>query len=344
MKTSFFDFSLPPERIAAQPVSPRDAARMLVVSDNVYDKKILNILEYLKAGDVMVFNNTKVIPARLFAKRGNADIEILLHKKIGQGKWQCFARPAKRLKIGDQVRFSDDFMANVEHKFDDGQVLLNFLYSDAEFWQKLEKYGSMPLPPYIERNRAADISDNASYQTVYAKHAGSVAAPTAGLHFTEELLAKIETAGVHIVYVTLHVGGGTFLPVKVDDISQHVMHSEYAEVSDDTAKIINSAKKEGGRVIAVGTTSVRTLESVADAAGILHKFSGETNIFITPGYKFKLVDMMLTNFHLPKSTLFMLVCAFSGIEKMKKAYAHAIEEKYRFYSYGDACLLFSPTR
>ncbi len=379
MKTSLFDFDLPPQRIATEPALPRDSARMLVVGDKLQDKKITDLLEFLRPGDVMVFNDTKVIPARLMGRRGEAKIEVLLHKllplPLGEGgvrakpntekaliltfshrekgfiHWQCFAKPAKKLKIGDSVKFADDFSAEVVQKYDDGQILLKF--GDEDFATKLEKYGVMPLPPYIEKARghpersegspslgdpsALPQDDRINYQTVYARSEGSVAAPTAGLHFTEDLLAKIDKAGVKRVHVTLHVGGGTFLPVKADDTKDHVMHSEYAVVSGEAADIINSAK----RVIAVGTTSVRTLESASNAKGMVQEFAGETDIFITPGYKFKVVDVMLTNFHLPKSTLFMLVSAFSGLEKMQSAYAHAIAHNYRFYSYGDACLLFS---
>ncbi len=360
MKTSLFDFTLPPECIATEPIFPRDAARMLVVGDELQDKTIANLTDYLRAGDVLVFNDTKVIPARLFGTRGLVKVEVLLHKRChpelvegslqnndeishcvrdDNNSWQCFAKPAKKLRIGDVVKFADDFSAEVIQKYDDGQVLLKFPYNDSEFYKKLEQYGSMPLPPYIEKTRHADVSDNNNYQTVYAENSGSVAAPTAGLHFTKELLEKIDAIGVKRVHVTLHVGGGTFLPVKVEDTKNHIMHSEYAEISKETAKIINNVKQAGGRVIAIGTTSVRTLESAADEQGIVREFAGETNIFITPSYRFKIVDAMLTNFHLPKSTLFMLVCAFSGIDKMKAAYAHAIEQKYRFYSYGDACFL-----
>ncbi len=341
MQTSIFDFSLPAEQIAVVPISPRDAARMLVVGNGLQDKHIANFVEFLRAGDVLVFNDTKVIPARLLGVCGNAKIEVLLHKKINDGNWQCFAKPAKRLRVGDIVTFADDFCSEIVRKYDDGQVLVNFAYNNDVFQQKLEFYGAMPLPPYIERNRSADVSDNNNYQTVYAQNSGSVAAPTAGLHFTKELLDKIDVAGVKRVHVTLHVGGGTFLPVKVEDTKDHIMHSEYAEISKKAAQIINEAKQEGRRVIAVGTTSVRTLESASNAQGVIQEFAGETNIFITPSYKFKIVDVMLTNFHLPKSTLFMLVCAFSGTEKMQEAYAHAIEKNYRFYSYGDACLLIN---
>ena len=360
MKTSLFNFILPSERIATAPISPRDSAKMLVVEGGLQDKHIGDLVSFLRAGDVMVFNDTKVIPARLLGMRGSAKIEVLLHKKChperregslqnndkishyirDDNNWQCFAKPAKKLRVGDMVKFADDFCAEVAKKYDDGQVLLKFADNDDIFQQKLQIYGAMPLPPYIKKTRHADESDNNNYQTVYAQNSGSVAAPTAGLHFTKELLAAIDRIGVKRVHVTLHVGGGTFLPVKVEDTSEHIMHSEYAEISGEAAQIINAAKQAGGRVIAVGTTSVRTLESATDAQGILQEFAGETNIFITPSYKFKIVDAMLTNFHLPKSTLFMLVCAFAGLDKMKAAYDHAIANNYRFYSYGDACLLF----
>lgn len=360
MKTSLFDFTLPEGHIATAPANPRDSSRLLMIGDNLRDKNVTDITEFLRAGDVMVFNDSKVIPARLMGSRGAAKIEVLLHKRChpeivelslqnkdktsrqargDNNQWQCFAKPAKKLRIGDTVKFAADFSAEVLQKYDDGQVLLNFAYDAGDFQKKLDKYGSMPLPPYIEKTRHADATDNNNYQTVYAKNSGSVAAPTAGLHFTKGLLDKIDAIGVKRVHVTLHVGGGTFLPVKTDDTEGHVMHSEYAEVSKETAQLINSAKQAGGRVIAVGTTSVRTLESATDEQGKVREFFAETNIFITPGYRFKTVDVMLTNFHLPKSTLFMLVCAFAGLEKMQAAYAHAITNNYRFYSYGDACLL-----
>ncbi len=282
----------------------------------------------------MVFNDTRVIPARLYGRRNAASVEVLLHKQCGSKGWQCFAKPGKKLKPGDRIEFAENFYATVKDKFSDGQVVLEFYTSDLR--KELERHGHMPLPPYIEKKRHADDSDKAHYQTVYAKHEGSVAAPTAGLHFTESLLKAIDAAGVKRVNVTLHVGGGTFLPVKVEDTKDHVMHSEWAEITADAAAVINAAK----RVIVVGTTSLRTLESAADEKGVVQPFSGETDIFITPGYTFKAVDMLLTNFHLPCSTLFMLVCAFAGTDTMKAAYAHAIARKYRFYSYGDACLLY----
>lgn len=310
---------------------------MLVVGDAVADAGIRDLLEHVRAGDIMVFNDTRVIPARLFGKRGDAKVEILLHKQLAKG-WQCFAKPAKRLKEGDTLQFADDFSAQVVGKLDSGEVVLSFEGDDSHFHAKLLQHGHMPLPPYIRR--ADDAGDQERYQTVYAKHDGSVAAPTAGLHFTGELLDALDQKGVKRVHVTLHVGGGTFLPVKVDNTEEHVMHSEFAMVSEEVAAAINQAKASGGRVIAVGTTSLRTLESAADIQGNVRIFSAETDIFITPGYQFKVVDMLLTNFHLPKSTLFMLVSAFCGLERMKTAYAHAISCQYRFYSYGDACLLY----
>ncbi len=336
MKTSLFDFELPESLIATHPANPRDAARMLVV-DGLRDMGVRDLPSFLKPGDVMVFNDTKVIPARLFGKRGEASIEILLHKNIGESTWMCFARPAKKLKVADRVIFADDLSAEVMEKRDDGQVVLRFDQSGSVFHKKLAECGHMPLPPYIER--ADNSDDKERYQTIYAKHEGSVAAPTAGLHFTPELLVAIDAIGVKRVHVTLHVGGGTFLPVKVEDTKDHVMHSEYAEISVEVAAAINAAKKGGGRVIAVGTTALRTLESAADEDGVLRPMQRETDIFITPGYRFRVVDILLTNFHLPRSTLFMLVSAFAGLERMQEAYRHAISGKYRFYSYGDACLL-----
>ncbi|MFO0389289.1 MAG: tRNA preQ1(34) S-adenosylmethionine ribosyltransferase-isomerase QueA [Alphaproteobacteria bacterium] len=337
MKTALFDFELPESLIATHPAKPRDAARMLVV-DGLRDMGVRDLPSFLKSGDVMVFNDTKVIPARLFGKRGDAAIEVLLHKKLSSSNWQCFAKPAKKLKYCNIINFGENFTAEVIEKRDDGQVVLAFNQSGEAFYESLTKHGHMPLPPYIER--ADNTEDKERYQTVYAQHEGSVAAPTAGLHFTPKLLADIDAIGVKRVHITLHVGGGTFLPVKADDTKDHIMHSEYAEISTDAASAINAAKQAGGRVIAVGTTALRTLESAADAQGLLHPMAQETSIFITPGYRFRAVDLLLTNFHLPKSTLFMLVSAFSGLETMKMAYEHAINQQYRFYSYGDACLLF----
>ncbi|MDE3060601.1 MAG: tRNA preQ1(34) S-adenosylmethionine ribosyltransferase-isomerase QueA [Pseudomonadota bacterium] len=347
MRVDCFDFDLPDSLIAVHPVSPRDAARMLVVGDHLQDKIIRDLPRFLRPGDVMVFNDTRVIPARLFGRRGEARVEVLLHKPspclsrglesdsaIRRDLWQCFARPAKRLKSGDRIAFAEDFHAEVIEKQPSGEVVLAF--GDG-LHEKLRRYGHMPLPPYITRQD--EIADRERYQTVYAREEGSVAAPTAGLHFTESLLAAIDVAGVRRAHVTLHIGGGTFLPVKAEDTADHIMHSEYAVVTPGAADIINRAREAGGRVIAVGTTSLRTLESAADNAGRIHPFASETNIFITPGYRFKAADLLLTNFHLPRSTLFMLTAAFSGLERMQAAYRHAIAQRYRFYSYGDACLL-----
>ncbi len=338
MQTALFDFILPESLIASAPANPRDSSRMLVVGEDIADAIISEFPKHLRPNDIVVFNDTRVIPARLLGKRGEAKVELLLHKEISDTVWQCFAKPAKRLKISDEIFFAKDFSARVMEKHDDGQVLL--VFDSHEFHKKLLAHGQMPLPPYIEKKRSADTTDTSNYQTIYAAHDGSVAAPTAGLHFTPALLAAIQKSGAACAYVTLHVGGGTFLPVKTDDTNDHKMHSEWAQISAETAAAINAAKARGGRVIAVGTTSLRTLESATDAAGIVQPFKGETNIFITPSYKFKCVDMLLTNFHLPRSTLFMLVCAFSGLDKMQAAYARAIANNYRFYSYGDACLLY----
>jgi len=352
LKTSLFNFELPESLIATEPANPRDAARMLVISDAFEDKLIADLPSFLRPGDVVVFNDTRVIPARLFGKRGEAGVEILLHKNltspsplVGEGGergylWQCFARPSKKIKSGDRVFFAENFHAEVIRKLPGGEVLLQFNCTGSVMRAHLERHGHMPLPPYIEKKRYADESDKSRYQTVYAKHEGSVAAPTAGLHFTDKLLSAIDAAGATRAHVTLHVGGGTFLPVKTEDTDDHIMHSEFATITPETADLINREKANGGRVIAVGTTSLRTLESAVDEGGTLNAFSSETDIFITPGYRFKIVDMLLTNFHLPRSTLFMLVSAFCGLEKMQAAYAHAITSNYRFYSYGDACLLY----
>jgi S-adenosylmethionine:tRNA ribosyltransferase-isomerase len=339
MRVGLFDFDLPPERIAYTPANPRDSAKLLHVSETLNDRIVRDLPALLNPGDMIVFNDSKVIPARLFTQVNGKQIEVLLHKRISSPSrgelWSCFAKPAKKLKAGMVVHFAADFCATVEGRSDDGQVILKF--EQGDFFTKLGKYGHMPLPPYIER--ADNTADKTSYQTIYARAEGSVAAPTAGLHFTPDLMAALDARGVKKAYVTLHVGAGTFQPVKVDDTDQHVMHHEWYEISQATADAINQARSAGGKVIAVGTTSLRILESVADDAGILRAASGETDIFITPGYRFKIVDRLMTNFHLPKSTLFMLVSAFAGLERMQTAYQHAIANQYRFYSYGDACLL-----
>ena len=337
MRVDLFDFDLPESCVASEPASPRDASRLLYVpaGGTFLDKTVRDLPSLLRTGDVMVFNDSKVIPARLMGRRGDVTVEVLLHRRTGLSAWQCFAKPAKRLKTGQQVVFGDDFTAEVMGRTDDGQVLLRFDADDI--FAKLEKYGELPLPPYMHRR--AQARDKTMYQTAYAADPGSVAAPTAGLHFTPELLQAIDAAGVCRVHVTLHVGAGTFLPVKTDDTDQHVMHTEWARITQDAADTINAAKREGRRVVAVGTTSLRTLESAALAGGSVQAGERETNLFITPGYRFQIVDALMTNFHLPRSTLLMLVSAFAGRERMLDAYAHAVANGYRFYSYGDACFL-----
>lgn len=337
MRVDLFDFELPDSSIATRPAVPRDSSRMLYVPEtgNLQDLSVRDIPAQLRAGDVMVFNDTKVIPARLLGRRGEMKVECLLHKALGGAEWLCFAKPAKRLKAGQVIDFADDFAAEILGRTDDGQVRIRFVQDDV--MAKLEQYGELPLPPYMQRR--AEAGDAADYQTAYARHPGSVAAPTAGLHFTPALLQAIDDAGVKRVHVTLHVGAGTFLPVKVEDTDLHVMHTETASITPEAADIINQAKAEGRRVVAVGTTSLRTLESLAVQKGLVQAGSRDTDLFITPGYDFKIVDVLMTNFHLPRSTLLMLVSAFAGRERMLDAYAHAVESGYRFYSYGDACWL-----
>ncbi len=338
MRVELFDFHLPEGRIAHAPASPRDAAKLLHVGARLQDKIVRDLPTLLNPGDVMVFNDSRVIPARLFADVNGKQIEVLLHQPIANTMaWQAFARPAKKLKKGMVLLFAPDFSATVLGRSDDGQVLLEFPYPAAELFAKLHRHGHMPLPPYIER--ADTAADQTNYQTIYAAHDGSVAAPTAGLHFTPELMAALDARGVKRAYVTLHVGAGTFQPVKVEDTSEHVMHREPIEIGQEACDIINTARANGGKVVAVGTTSLRILESVSAEDGSLKPFMGDTGIFITPGYRFKIVDTLMTNFHLPKSTLFMLVSAFAGLERMRAAYAHAIAHDYRFYSYGDTSLL-----
>ena len=314
--------------------------------DSFTDGHILDFPTLLRQDDLLVFNDTKVIPARLFGKRGNAGIEATLFKAVGINQWEALVKNARRLHENDIVCFyppddseADPLQAKVLGRGETGTVILEFLTSPDLLFVLLEKYGVMPLPPYIHREKTDYEDDKSNYQTVYAKHDGAVAAPTAGLHFTKDLLAKIASMGIESVHITLHVGGGTFLPVKVQDTKDHVMHAEFGHISDHTARVITQAKQKGRRIVSIGTTALRLLESAADETGVVHPFHQETSIFITPGYKFKAVDALFTNFHLPCSTLFMLVCAFSGISCMKKAYEHAIQQKYRFFSYGDACFL-----
>ena len=337
MRVELFDFDLPEGRIAHAPANPRDAAKLLhVTPQGLTDRIVRELPSLLNEGDVLVFNDSRVIPARLFAQVGEKQVEVLLHQPAGEG-WKAFARPAKKLKDGMELSFGEGFTATVEGRTDDGQVLLQFHTQGAAFMELLLKYGHMPLPPYIKRDD--NLGDQTNYQTIYARHDGSVAAPTAGLHFTDDLLAALEIRGVKTAFVTLHVGAGTFQPVKVDDTDEHVMHREWCMVGQQAADTINAARAAGGKVVAVGTTSLRILESVATEDGNLAPWSGETGIFITPGYRFRIVDRLMTNFHLPKSTLFMLVSAFAGLEQMQAAYAHAIAHEYRFYSYGYTSLL-----
>ena len=335
-----FDFELPDDRIALRPVSPRDAARMLVVGpDGLDDGTVAELPDRLTRRDVVVFNDTRVIPGRLVGRRGDARVEATLHKRVDDATWQAFARPARKCRPGDMLDFSG-LTATVIERGEGGEVLLRFDVGADGVVGALDGHGAMPLPPYIAARRPVDAQDRRDYQTVYAATDGAVAAPTAGLHFTDRLLAAIDAAGATRVTVTLHVGAGTFLPVKAADTDDHRMYSEWGEVTPAAAQTINAARAHGGRLVAVGTTAMRLLESAADPSGRIRPFQGDTDIFITPGYRFKAVDVLMTNFHLPRSTLFMLVSAFSGLERMKAAYAHAIAAGYRVYSYGDACLLF----
>jgi S-adenosylmethionine:tRNA ribosyltransferase-isomerase len=386
LKTADFDFDLPPNRIAQTPAKPRDSARMLVVGEGLRDARVRDLAEILRPGDLMIFNDTKVIPAQLEGRKRTARIEVTLIKRDpGDARlWDAFAKPGKKLKVGDRIEFGTDrpvdpsplpspsggegallqssdlkpsplegeggvrgrsarsnqsFSATVTGKSPDGEISLRFDCAETEIMAALHRIGSMPLPPYIRKLRPVGAADDADYQTIFAVREGAVAAPTAGLHFTPELLAALEARGVEKAGVTLHVGAGTFLPVKVEDIAAHRMHAEWGEVSAVTAAAFNRARDEGRRIVAIGTTSLRLLESALDAEGRLRPFSRETDIFIHPGKNVRSADLLLTNFHLPKSTLFMLVCAYAGTARMRAAYAHAIDAGYRFFSYGDACLL-----
>ncbi len=354
MRVDLFDFDLPEERIALRPARPRDAARLLIVEpgQGFAERHVRDLPELLAPGDVLVVNDTKVIPAELHGERFRAEsvvpVSVTLFERVDPSRWRAFARPGRRIAPGDRLRFGAategaclvaGLDATVEDKSEAGDVLIRFDLSAPILDESIESIGHMPLPPYIAGRRAEDAADRADYQTVFAAEEGAVAAPTAGLHFTEDLLARLDAAGVETRTVTLHVGPGTFLPVKAEDTADHRMHAEWGTVSADTAEALNRARARGGRIVAVGTTSLRVLESAADADGTIRSFAGETSIFITPGYRFRAVDLLMTNFHLPRSTLFMLVSAFSGRETMLAAYRHAIDAGYRFYSYGDASLL-----
>jgi S-adenosylmethionine:tRNA ribosyltransferase-isomerase len=349
MRVSDFDFDLPPENIALRPVFPREAAKLLVVKNGqCADLLVGDLPAQLRRGDVLVFNNTKVIPAALSGSRlgrlgTTPKIEALLHMRVDAARWKAFVKPAKKLIVGDRVRFGaegrvcllGEVLATVEEKGEAGEITLAFDFSGPILDEAIAAVGRVPLPPYIESKREQDAQDVKDYQTIYASEAGAVAAPTAGLHFTAQLMKSLQDAGIESEFVTLHVGAGTFLPVKADDTADHKMHAEWGEVSADVAARLKEVHARGGRIIAVGTTSLRLLESAG-----LNAWAGSTAIFITPGYKFRVVDGLVTNFHLPRSTLFMLVCAFAGTDAMKAAYAHAIQNNYRFYSYGDASLLW----
>jgi S-adenosylmethionine:tRNA ribosyltransferase-isomerase len=339
MRVELFDFDLPTDRIALRPARPRDAARMLLVEgERLSDRTVLDLPDILRPGDVLVFNDTRVIPAQLEGRRGEASIGATLHKREDLRSWWAFVRNAKRLRDGDVVEFGDDVRATAVCRDGSGAILLHF-HGDEPVELLLERAGEMPLPPYIASKRGTDEADRNDYQTIFAREKGAGAAPTAALHFTDRHLALLDQRGVRRETLTLHVGAGTFLPVKADDTADHRMHSEWGRIDEATAGRLNQAREEGGRLIAVGTTSLRLLESSASPDGRIQPFEGDTAIFITPGYRFRAVDGLMTNFHLPKSTLFMLVSALMGLDTMKSAYAHAVAEGYRFYSYGDASLL-----
>lgn len=339
MRVDLFDFELPAELIALRPAKPRDSARLLLVEgDQISDRTVLDLPSLLRPGDTLVFNDTRVIPAHLEGRRGEARIGATLHKREGTREWWAFVRNAKRLRVGDTIEFGGGVSASAVERNEEGAVLLHF-NGDEPVEVLLDRAGRMPLPPYIASRRPADESDREDYQTMFAREDGAVAAPTAALHFTPSLIEALEKQGIKRETLTLHVGAGTFLPVKAEDTTEHKMHAEWGRIDAETAERLNAVRAAGGRLIAVGTTSLRLLESAADAGGFIRPFEGDTAIFITPGYRFKAIDGLITNFHLPKSTLFMLVSALMGLDVMRAAYAHAVAAGYRFYSYGDASLL-----
>ena len=340
MRVDLFDFELPNERIALRPARPRDAARMLLVrgDEPLADRHVRDLPGLLQPGDVLVFNDTRVIPAQLEGRRGEAKIGATLHKRVDLRRWQAFIRNAKRLRVGETAEFGGGVTAIAEERLADGSFVL-FFEGEEPVEVLLERAGTMPLPPYIAGKRETDAQDREDYQTMFAKEDGAVAAPTAALHFTDRLMAALAERGIATETLTLHVGAGTFLPVKAEDTNDHQMHSEWGRIEQDTADRLNEARARGGRIIAVGTTSLRLLESATGADKVIRPFAGDTDIFITPGYTFNAIDGLMTNFHLPKSTLFMLVSALMGRERMQEAYSHAIAEEYRFYSYGDSSLL-----
>jgi S-adenosylmethionine:tRNA ribosyltransferase-isomerase len=360
VRVAAFDFDLPEELIALRPASPRDTARLLMVdsasSSPFTDRTMLDLPELLAPGDSLVFNDTKVIPAELKGMRTRdgteAHVSVTLIERLDDHRWQALARPAKRLKAGDRIVFGEggnacllgSLAATVEGRGEEGEVTLAFDLAGVTLDEAIRAQGAMPLPPYIASRRAADERDRSDYQTVFAREEGAVAAPTAGLHFTPRLMQALDARGIGRHFVTLHVGPGTFLPVRAADTKDYVMHEEHGCIDAQTAEALNAVKAKGGKIVAVGTTSLRLLESATDQTRRLSSFSNQTRLFITPGYRFRFVDRLLTNFHLPRSTLFMLVAAFAGLDVMRRAYAHAVAERYRFYSYGDACLLSSAPR
>ncbi len=339
MKLSDFDFHLPAEAIAQRPVQPRDAARMLVVGRSMSDRIVRELPDVLVPGDLLVCNDTKVIPVRLTGRRGDVAVEATLIEDLGEGLWRAMAKPGRRLRPGQRIDFAEGLAAEVAGKDADGTVRLAFAQCERDLLRVLEIHGRMPLPPYIKRPRGGEARDHADYQTMFAQVPGAVAAPTAGLHFTPALLEALDARGIFRAMVTLHVGAGTFLPVKTETIAEHVMHAEHGVIGAEAAEAVNRAREDGRRIVCVGTTSLRLLEAAADGNGHLAPFAKAVDLFITPGYRWKVADLLLTNFHLPRSTLFMLVSAFAGTRRMKAAYAHALAQGYRFYSYGDCCLL-----
>src|SRR5438132_1403856 len=344
MRLADFDFALPRELIADRPAEPRESARLLVLpaEGEVADRHIADLPQLLRSGDLLVFNDTKVIPARLVGRRGVATVEITLARELGGGAWHAYAKGARRLHPGDRIEFAGDLAAEIIEKSPEGEVNLRFNREGTAFREALARYGAMPLPPYIKRPRGGDSRDRADYQTIFARAEGAVAAPTAGLHFTPALLEALAECGIGWTTLTLHVGPGTFLPVKTADPRDHKMHAEWGVLSAEAAARIAAARNAGGRIVAIGTTSLRLLETAATETGEVRPFAGETRLFIMPGYRFRAIDMLLTNFHLPRSTLLMLVAALAGLERIKAAYAHAVAAGYRFFSYGDACLIERP--
>jgi len=342
MHTDDFDFYLPRSLIAQVPANPRDSARMLEVgaaNGAIHDRMVADLPDLLAPGDLLLINDTRVIPARLRGRRGGASVEITLHRRLPDNRWRAFARPARRLAPGDRIDFGTDFYVHVAEKHEAGEITVSPNLAGEAFGEALREHGAVPLPPYIKRPDGPVAEDIKRYQTVYARYDGAVAAPTAGLHFTDRLFAALDERGVRRATVTLHVGAGTFLPVTAEKVADHRMHPEWGRVTAEAAEAVNATRAAGNRVVAVGTTSLRLIESAAKPDGTVAPFDGETNLFILPGYRFRVPDLLLTNFHLPRSTLFMLVSAFAGLDRMRAAYAQAIATQYRFYSYGDACLL-----